>query len=110
LTLAGTSERANTPQGEPQFFRNSSVDVPAVGLFDNPRTASPRSKRRKKKRLRGAKLVAAFAVTALVGVGSYAATYQVLVLVSAPATATGLLPNHGSLMPATLPAAALPPS
>jgi len=41
------------------------------------------------KHLRRSKLVAAFAVTALVGIGSYAATYHALVLISVPPTATG---------------------
>ena len=47
------------------------------------------------KRLRRTKLVGAFAVAALVGVGSYAATYHALVLVSVPASAPG------SIAPAT---------
>ena len=41
------------------------------------------------KHLRRTKLVAAFAVTALVGIGSYAATYHALVLISVPPTAPG---------------------
>jgi hypothetical protein len=71
------------------------VDISAVGLFDHPRAASPRSKRRHEKRLRGTKLVAAFGLAALVGVGSYAASYRTLVLISASAPATG------SVVPAT---------
>jgi hypothetical protein len=88
------------------------VDIPAVGLFDNPRVASPRSKRRHKKRLHGAKLLAAFGLAALVGLGSYAATYKTLVLISATAPATGSVAQvtNGDATTTTLPAPAPPPS
>jgi hypothetical protein len=85
------------------------VDIPAVGLFDNPRAASPRSKRRNRKRLRGAKLVAAFGLAALVGLGSYAATYKTLVVISASAPASGSV-VHGDATTTTLPAPAPLPS
>jgi len=65
------------------------VDLSTVGLFDNPRAPSPRPKRRHEKRLRGPKLVAAFAFAVLVGSGSYAASYKALVLISTSPAASG---------------------
>ena len=55
--------------------------------------------------LRRAKLVAAFAVTALVGLGSYAATYRALVIVSEPPAAPGsIVPvSSGAAHTATVP-------
>jgi hypothetical protein len=41
---------------------------------------------------RWAKLVAAFALSAVVGMGAYTATYRVLMLISEPATATWVAP------------------
>jgi hypothetical protein len=69
-----------------QFFRNSLVDTFAMG---EARSAASRPGRVTSKHLRRTKLVAAFAVTALVGIGSYAATYHALVLISVPPTAPG---------------------
>jgi hypothetical protein len=74
-------------------FRNPYVDMSAVGLYANPRATSPRSRRRREKRLRGAKLVAALGLTALVGVGTYGASYRALLLISAS-------PATGSVAPA----------
>ena len=53
------------------------------------RSATSRPGRSASKHLRRTKLVGAFAVAALVGVGSYAATYHALVLISVPPTASG---------------------
>jgi hypothetical protein len=57
------------------------------------------------KHLRRTKLVGAFAVAALVGVGSYAATYHALVLISVPVSAPGSLApaTSGSARNATVP-------
>jgi hypothetical protein len=65
------------------------VDTIAVGISDEARTAASRPKPVASRRLRRSKLVAAFAVTALVGIGSYAATYHALEIVNAPPTAAG---------------------
>ena len=83
-----------------------------MGLFDDPRAALPRSKRRHDKRLRGAKLFAAFSLTALVGLSSYAASYKTLVLISTSAPATGsVVPaTNGDATTTTLPAPAQLPS
>ena len=74
--------------------------MPVVGLFDNP--ASPLPMRQPQKRLRGAKLVAAFSLAVLVGLGSYAASYRTLVVISASAPATGsVVPATGADAPTT---------
>jgi hypothetical protein len=64
------------------------------------------------KRLRRTQLVGAFAVTALVGIGSYAATYHALVLVSVPPTAPGSVVhvNSGGAPNVTVPSTATPTS
>jgi hypothetical protein len=80
---------ARRPQGSTQFFRNSPVEISAVGIAEDARSGAARPRRRSAKHLRRTKLVAAFALTVLVGVGSYAGTYRALVLVSEPAGATG---------------------
>jgi hypothetical protein len=81
------------------------VDIPAVGLFDNRRAEAARSQGGNKKRLRGPKLVAAFCLAVLVGLGSYAATYKTLTIISASAPATGSVANGGATT-TTLPAPA----
>ena len=53
------------------------------------RSATSHPGRPTSKHLRRTKLVGAFAVAALVGIGSYAATYHALVLISVPPTAPG---------------------
>ena len=60
-----------------------------MGISEKARTIASRPRRPTSKRLRRSKLVAAFAVTALVGIGSYAATYHALEIVNAPPTAAG---------------------
>ncbi len=80
------------PQGGARFFRNCLVDTIAVG---KARPAASHPGRPTSKHLRRTKLLGAFAVTALVGIGSYAATYHALVLVSVPPT------PQGSVVPAT---------
>ena len=104
--------QVGAPQCGPKFFRYSTVDISAVGLFDDPRAALPRSRRRHNKRLRGAKLVAALSLTVLVGLSSYAASYKTLVLISTSAPATGsVVPaNSGDATTTTLPASAQLPS
>jgi hypothetical protein len=70
-------------------FRHVSVDFVSVGLRNDARTAQPEG--RDTNRLRGAKLVAALALAALVGAGSYTATYRALIIISTP---SALAPTH----------------
>jgi hypothetical protein len=65
------------------------VDTIAVGISDEARTAASSPRNAASRRLRRSKLVAALAVTALVGIGSYAATYRALEIVDARPTAPG---------------------
>jgi hypothetical protein len=65
------------------------VDTFAVGISDKARTVASRPRRPASKRLRRGKLVAAFAVTTLVGIGSYATTYHALEIIYAGPTAQG---------------------
>jgi len=60
-----------------------------VGFTEDARAEAARPRIRSAKHLRRTKLVTAFAITALVGVGSYAATYRALVLVSGPVAPAG---------------------
>lgn len=71
------------------------MDPPTVSLFGEVRTETTRPVHRTSVRHRRAKLVGAFVVTALVGVGSFAATYRTMELISVPA------PANGSIAPAT---------
>jgi hypothetical protein len=84
--LVGADGQVGAPQGEARFFRNCLVDTIAVG---KARSATSHPGRSTSKHLRRTKLVGAFAVAALVGMGSYAATYHALVLISVPPTAPG---------------------
>ncbi len=83
-----------------------------MGIPDDARTAAPCPRFPASTRLRRSKLVAAFALTALVGVGSYAATYRALVVVSTPAIGTGSIApassDTGSTVPPAPPATARP--
>lgn len=74
-----------------------------MGIPDDARTAAPRSGRAASKRIRRAKIVAAFAVTALVGIGSYAGTYRALVAISTPASGTTSIEPASSDTGATVP-------
>ncbi len=78
-----------------------------MSLFGDARPAAPRAAHRAAPRHRRAKVVAAFAVTALVGVGSYAATYRTMELISVPASANGSIPSGGTTT-ASVPAPATP--
>ena len=60
----------------------------AVGIED-ARIASARPRSERSRHLRRTKVTAALAVSALVGIGSYAATYRALILVSQPSQGTG---------------------
>ena len=97
------------PQGVARFFRNCLVDTIAVG---DVRSAVSHSGRPTSKHLRRTKLLGALAVTALVGIGSYAATYHALVLISVPTTAPGsVVPaNSGGAHTVTVPSTATPTS
>lgn len=84
-----------------------------MGMPDDARTAVPRPKLRTSRHLRRTKLVTAFAITALVGIGSYAATYEALIMVSTPTPATGSIApapsgSTGSVPPPATPAQAHP--
>jgi hypothetical protein len=84
--LVGADGQVGAPQGEARFFRNCLVDTIAVG---KARSATSHPGRSTSKHLRRTKLVGAFAVAALVGMGSYAATYHALVLISVPPSPPG---------------------
>jgi hypothetical protein len=77
------------------------VDFLAIGLRHDAPSEPPESRNRN--HLRGAKFVAALAIAALVGVGTYVATYRALVVISTP---TALAPTHAP--GATVPTAAPP--
>jgi hypothetical protein len=77
--------------------RHLSVDPLAIGLRHDARTDPPEG--RSTRRLRRTKLVAAFAVAALVGAGSYTATYRALVIISKP-TALAPTPAPGTTVAA----------
>jgi hypothetical protein len=77
-----------------------------VGISDEARKAASRPRSPASRRLRRSKLVAAFAVTALVGIGSYAATYHALEIIDARPTAPGSsigtvtsVPGHDATSP-----------
>jgi hypothetical protein len=74
--------------------RQLPVDIPAMGFLGEAPAVAARPRRRTSKHLRRTKLIAAFAMTALVGVGSYAVTYRALVLVSVPAQSPPPSGNH----------------
>jgi hypothetical protein len=112
--LVGAYGQADAPQGEARFYRNCRVDTIAVG---KARSAASHPGRSASKHLRRTKLLGAFAVTALVGIGSYAATYHALVLISVPPPAQGsvvsLTPGgthtaHVPSMPTPTPTSARP--
>ena len=84
------------PQGGAQPVRQLPVDLPTVSLWGDAPTAPSRPGRQASKRHRRAKLVSSFALALLVGLGSYALTYRVLVVVSTPAAA----PANGPVVPA----------
>jgi hypothetical protein len=65
------------------------VGITAAGITEDPRVGAARPRLRSSKHLRRTKLIAAFAIAALVGIGSYTATYRALALVSDPAVAMG---------------------
>jgi hypothetical protein len=79
----------------------------AVFLHDESRTAEAAKGRSRTARLRRAKLMASLAVAALVGIGSYATTYHVLTVVSAPAPVVSVSPSSHTAMTLT-PARPLP--
>ena len=76
-----------------------------MGISDEARTAASRPGRAASRRLRRSKIAAALAVTALVGIGSYAATYHALEIVNARPTAPGSVgpvtsgAGHGATSP-----------
>jgi hypothetical protein len=79
-----------------------------VSLFSEARPAAPRPERRAAPRRRRAKLVAAFVLTALVGVGSFAATYRTMELISVPAPANGSIPSGSNGTTVSVPQPATP--
>jgi hypothetical protein len=108
VALVGAYGQAGAPQGAARFFRNCLVDTFVVGISEEDRSITSRPERQTSGRLRRTKLVGALAVAALVGIGSYAATYHALVLISVPATATGSVVSvtSGSAPTATVPSTA----
>ncbi len=64
-------------------------------LVDAPTTPA-RPNQRTSKHLRRTKLFGAVALTALIGLGSYAVTYRALVLISVPAQVTAPAHTGGS--------------
>ena len=82
------SEVAAT-QGVAEVFRHLPVDFVALGIHHD--APSEPSESRARTPFRRAKLVAALAVAALVGAGSYTATYRALVIISTP---SALAPIH----------------
>jgi hypothetical protein len=65
------------------------VGTVAAGLSDEARSAASLPGRPTAKHLRRTKVIGAIAVAALVGIGTYAATYHALYLMSAPPAAQG---------------------
>jgi hypothetical protein len=88
-----------TPQEVPPVFRHLSVDFLSIGLRHDARDEP--SDGPNAKRLHRTKLVAALAVAAVVGAGSYTATYRALVILSTP-SALAPTPATG---PSTVPSA-----
>ncbi len=64
------------------------MGITAVGIED-ARTASARPRTERSTHLRRSKIATALAVSALAGIGSYAATYRALILVSQPSQGSG---------------------
>jgi hypothetical protein len=79
-------------------IRHLPVDSLSIGLRHEARSESPEGP--KAVHLRRTKVVAALAVAALVGAGSYAATYRSLVILSTPS----------ALAPAPAPGSTINPS
>jgi len=73
-----------------RITRNSYVDIQA-GRWGGARGAEPTTSRMSRAG-RWSKLVAAFALSAVVGIGAYTATYRVLILISQPATTGWVAP------------------
>jgi hypothetical protein len=73
-----------------RIARYSDVNTQA-GRYRGARGADPTTLRISRAE-RWAKLVAAFALSAIVGMGAYTATYRVLMLISEPATAAWVAP------------------
>ncbi len=67
------------------------MGITALGVPDPARTAAARSAPGAARRRRS-KLVAAFALTATVGLGSYVATYRALTVVATPALSHMVVP------------------
>lgn len=64
------------------------MGITAVGIED-ARTASARPRTERSLHLKRTKIATALAVSALAGIGSYAATYRALILVSQPSQGSG---------------------
>jgi hypothetical protein len=80
------------------------MDILAMGLAEEARRDAPQGQ--STKRLRRTKLLAAFALTALVGVGSYTATYRALEIISIPSSPASSVTPIPSAATTTVP----PPS
>ena len=87
------------------MIRHLPVDSLSIGLRHEARSESPEGPRAT--HLRRTKVVAALAVAALVGAGSYTATYRSLVILSTP-SALAPTPAPGSTVnPSATPVAPL---
>ena len=87
------------------MIRHLPVDSLSIGLHREARSESPEGP--KAAHLRRTKIVAALAVAAMVGAGSYAATYRSLVILSTP-SALAPTPAPGSTVnPSATPVAPL---
>jgi hypothetical protein len=85
------------------------VDFSTMSVMGDARSAPSRPSRQATKLRRRVKLVAASALAVLVGLGSYALTYRVLVVVSTPAVASSAVPaTSGGGSTATVPVTATP--
>lgn len=83
------------------------MDLLSIGLRHDARSEPPEGQNTK--HLRRTKLAAALAVAALVGAGSYAATYRALVILSTPsALAPTPAPGTTTTVPTAM-ATAVPP-
>ena len=92
--------------------RSSEIALWTPLPWASPARPRPHRARPISKHLRRTKLAAAFAITALVGIGSYAATYHALVIISVPSAAPGsvVLVPSGDAHSVTVPSTATPTS
>ncbi len=110
LSLVRAIHAGGAPQGGPRNVRQFPVDIPTVSLFGEVPAVATRPFAQAPQRHRRAKILGACALTVLVGMGSYAATYRALDLISVPAPANGPVGTapSGGASTATTPAPVTP--